>query len=261
VRAILAPELTAYKEVVRVAINNNFNCTPEEYRQLDGFVMANPTSFFFVNCNVKTPALLTLNDHPYKAVITLNPDIVVRENEVSKFYSLKRERVAFVRVKYIPDSQPVVELIQELSEARYPVVITKQRFNSKVSLSRYANLRDYQFQGNKAHLIGKALSEVQALADTTPDVYICDRRGLGCQGCGLCSKLTLGQDLKITSLNMSSSGECKFNCVDCYAKTLQNFLRKKKIPTRVMIYDVIHQNEKQAGRTEHIKKARAALAA
>jgi len=39
---------------------------------------------------------------------------------------------------------------------------------------------------------------------------------------------------------------------------MQNFLRK--IGQRVIKYDVIKQNEKQAGRTEHIKRARAALA-
>jgi len=259
VRAILAPELTAYKEIVRVAVNNNFNCTPTEYQQLAGYVAMNPTKFFFVNSNIKTPRLLTLNNHPHKAVVTLNPDLVVRESEVQKFYALNKERVAFVRVKYIPDSQPIVELIQELSKARYQTVITLQRFNSKRTLTQYASLKDYQFEHTRGRLTGEALSKVQALADSTPRVHICDRQGLGCQGCGLCAKLTVGQDLPLSSLNMSSSGLCRYNCPDCYAKAMQNFLRK--IGHSVIKYDVIKQNEKQAGRTEHIKKARAALAA
>jgi len=152
--AVLAPVQHEYKEVVRVAVNNNFNCTEEEYSQLAGFVQANPTKFFFVNSNIKTPRLLTLNNHPYKAVVTLNPDLVVRENEVQKFYALNKERVAFVRVKYIPDSQPIVELIQELSEARYQTVITLQRFNSKRTLTQYASLKDYQFEHTRGRLHG-----------------------------------------------------------------------------------------------------------
>ena len=256
--AMISPE-SAYKGVVRVAVNNNFNCTPKEYRQLDEYVQAHPSKFFFVNCNVKTPLLRTLNDHPYKAVITINPDLIVRETEIMKFYSLDRERVAFVRVKYIPDSQPIVELIQELSEAQYAVVVTLQRFNSKAMLTKYARLENYHFDNTRGRLHGEALSKIQALVDATPGVAICDRQGLGCQGCGLCSKLTVGQDLSLVSLNMSSSGLCGFNCPDCYAKAMQNFLRK--IGQCTIKYDVIKQNEKQAGRTEHIKKARAALAA
>lgn len=257
-RAILTPELITYKEVVRVAVNNNFNCTPAEYRQLTGFVQANPSKYFFVNSNIKTPRLLTLNNHPYKVVVTLNPDLIVRESEVLKLYDLDKERVAFVRVKYIPGSQPIVDLIQELSEARYQTVITLQRFNSKRTLLQYASLKDYQFEHTRGRLHGEALSKIQTLADTTPRVNICDRQGLGCQGCGLCSKLTTGQDLPLSSLNMSTSGLCGYNCPDCYAKTMQDFLRK--IGHTVIKYDMIKQNEKQAGRTEHIKRARAVLA-
>jgi hypothetical protein len=254
---MLSPARHEYKSVVRVAVNNNFNCTEAEYRQLAGYVQANPTRFFFVNSNIKTPALRSLNDHPYKAVITVNPDLIARENEIVKLYSLDQKRVAFVRVKYIPDSQPIVDLIQELSEAQYPVVITIQRFNSKAMLTKYARLENYHFDNTRGRLCGEALTKIQTIADTTPGVAICDRQGLGCQGCGLCSTLTVGQKLPLSSLNMSSSGLCGYNCPDCYAKTMQNFLRK--IGQRVIKYDVIKQNEKQAGRTEHIKRAKAAL--
>jgi len=259
VKAILTPELISHKSVVRVAVNNNFNCTPAEWAQLDGYKAAHPDKYFFVNCNVKTPLLRTVNDHPYKAVVTLNPDLIVRESELIKFYSLDQERIGFVRVKYIPDSQPIVDLIQELSEAQYKVVITVQRFNSKAMLTKYARLEDYHFDNTRGRLCGEALSRVQALADTTPGVAICDRQGLGCQGCGLCSKLTVGQDLPLASLNMSTSGICPYSCPDCYAKTMQNF--RIKIGLYAIKYDVIKQNDKQAGRTEHIKKARATLSA
>ena len=257
-RAILTPGLISHKSVVRVAVNNNFNCTPAEWAQLDGYKAAHPDKYFFVNCNIKTPLLRTINDHPYKAVITLNPDLIVRENEIIKFYSLDRERIGFVRVKYIPDSQPIVDLIQELSEAQYKVVITVQRFNSKAVLTKYARLEDYSFTCSRGRLVDEALAKVHTIADTTPGVAICDRQSLGCQGCGLCSKLTIGEDLTIRKLDLSTSGECPYHCPDCYAqyaiKTLVRGMGNE--PT----YDVIKKNAKQSGRTEHIRHARAALA-
>jgi hypothetical protein len=250
-KAVLSPMMNAYKEVVRVATSNNFNCTPDEFKQLDGFVAANPTRYFFVNCNIKTPKLLALNKHSYKAVITANPDLTVRENEILRLYDLDREVVAFVRVKYIPDSQPIIDLIQELSEAQYKVVITNQRFNGKKNLEKYSSKEHYKFDCNRYRLHGKSLEAVLTLADDTPGVYICDRTGLGCGGCGLCSTLTLGENLKLSSLNLSTSGVCAYDCPDCYAKQMQHFLVcMRQAP---ILYDVIKQNNKQAGRTTHIK--------
>ena len=55
-------------QVVRVAISNNFNCTDKEWKQLDTFTKANPDKSFFVNSNIHTPKLHTVNDHDYKVV-------------------------------------------------------------------------------------------------------------------------------------------------------------------------------------------------
>lgn len=256
-KTLIVPAQQSYNNVVRVAVNNNFNCTEAEYKQLAEYVIENPDRFFFVNCNIKTPGLLTLNKHPYQAVITVNPDLVVRESEIARLYELDRRNVAFTRVKYIPESTPIVDLIKELSEDGYPVVITAQRFNGKRNLLRYSSTDHYEFSCNRYRLNEQALKKVHSLADSTPGVYVCDRKGLGCRGCGLCAKLTVGRDLPITSLNMSSSGICKFNCVDCYAKTMQHFLSRIGMP--LIKYDVIKKNSKQSGRTEHIKRNKAAL--
>jgi hypothetical protein len=90
------------------------------------------------------------------------------------------------------------------------------------------------------------------------NIYICDQLNLGCGGCGLCSTLTTGQSLPIYTLNISSSGLCKYNCCDCYAKTMQHFLKQINMP--VIHYNWIHMNHKQSGRTEHIRHAKKAAA-
>jgi hypothetical protein len=256
-KAVLAPIPHSYNEVVRVAVSNNFNCTEAEYTQLAGLVQKYPARYFFVNSNVKTPRLLTLNDHAHKVVVTANPDLTVRESDVQRIYQLNPALIGFVRVKYIPESQPIVDLIQELSEEKIKVVVTVQRFNGKKGLDQHASREDYKFTCNRYRLHGKALSKVHALADSTPGVAICDRSGLGCQGCGMCSTLTLGERVKLSSLNLSTSGICPYNCIDCYAKTLQHFA--VALGHTPIVFDKIRQNDKQSGRSEHIKHAKEAL--
>jgi hypothetical protein len=257
-KAVISPMTCTYKEVVRVATSNNFNCTDAEFKQLDGFAAANPSRYFFVNCNIKTPKLLALNKHSYKVVITINPELTVHESLIERLYEeVDPQLVAFVRVKYLPNTQPIVDLIHELNDAGYQVVITMQRFNGKASLLKYTALEHYEFSCSRYRLHGEALKNVHALADSLKNVHICDRKGLGCSGCGLCAKLTVGHDAVIKSLNMTTSGMCPYSCPDCYAKTMQHFV--VSMGHDPISYDVIKQNDKQKGRSEHIKKAKAAL--
>jgi len=244
------------KKIVRVAVNNNFNASVAEFNQLNELSIAHPDSTFFINTNIKTPDLLKINDHPYKAVITLNPDITVNAALVKRIYNISSDRVAFTRIKYIPGNKKILDLIDKISQT-LPVVITLQRFNGIKSLTKYVpNFREhYKFSCNRFRLYGESLAAVEALAGSKDRVYICDQAGLGCSGCGLCSVLNTGENLPIYSLNMTSSGICPYSCVDCYAKTMQHFLRMINKP--VMHYDWIHKNHKQAGLTKHIKHAKA----
>ena len=245
----------AIDKVVRIGANNNFNCTDAEFQQLDTFADAYPDTLFFINSNVKTKMLNKINKHPYKAVITLNPDLLVKKDLVKKLMKIDKDKIAFVRIKYIPDNQDIPYLIEEIRKD-LPVVITLQRFNSIQSILKYVpNFRNhYTHSHNRFRLTGESLIAVEHLTDVK-NIFICDKSGLGCGGCGLCSKLTAGKDLPIFSLNLSSSGMCPFNCVDCYAKTMQHFLEKLGNPP--IRFDWIHMNNKQAGRTKHIKDNKA----
>jgi len=238
--------------VVRVAVNNNFNCTPAEFKQLDTYTKQHPDKLFFINTNIKTPKLLNINNHPYSAVITVNPDISVDRNLVERLYGLDPSKIAFTRVKYIPEHQEIIDLIQEIDN-KHTVVITLQRFNSIKTITKYVpNFRDhYKHTCNRFRLVGDSLKLIEKLADSNRRTFICDRAGLGCQGCGLCSEYTIGNIVPIYSLNLSASGICPYSCCDCYAKTMQHFL--KGIGKPMIRYDYIHRNHKQAGRTEHIK--------
>jgi hypothetical protein len=135
----------------------------------------------------------------------------------------------------------------------YTVVVTMQRFNSIKSASKYVpDYRDhYKFSYSRFRLTPEAQGKLEEYTASKDRVYICDRAGKGCLGCGLCSTLTAGPRLPIKSLNLSSSGICKFQCPDCYARTMQNFLRASKTP--LIRFDQIYSNMKQSGSLKHIK--------
>ena len=248
-------------DVVRVGVTNNFNCTAREWAQVDHFAKANPNKVFFVNSNIKTPKLASVAKHPYKIVLTANPDLDITwpmiKSVITKLAKIKKN-VAFVRVKYLPNNENINQLIEQLVHFNYPIVLTMQRFNGKESLLKYTKLEYYKFSCSRYRLTGpellileEAVREVQRQGH---QIYICDIKGEGCGGRGLCSKLTTGKDLKISSLNLSTSGICPYNCCDCYAKTMQKFARAMN--NKPIIYDVIRQNDKQAGRLTHIKQAK-----
>jgi hypothetical protein len=244
------------KTIVRVAVNNNFNCTPTEWAQLNEIASYNPDKIFFINSNINTPKLSTVNDHPYKIVVTANPNITFPNN--LSILTQIQSKIAFIRIKYVPTlDDTLMKTIEEFASMNIPVVITLQRFNSLKSIAKYTKKEYYKYSCGRFRLADKALLRITAfvvkLQKKKLPVWICDQAGTGCQGCGLCSVLTTGMACEIYSLNLSSSGICPYNCPDCYAKTMQNFCRK--MGYKPIIYDVIKKNEKQSGRTAHIKEA------
>jgi hypothetical protein len=260
-------------DIVRVGTLNNFNCTPAEWAQLDDFTAQNPDKFFFINCNAKTPLLQTINDHPYRAVITLNPDLFISEDLLNRVLSLDRSKIAFVRIKWLPALEgprrdPVShrqvwpgrpEIEQAITLLRHygiEVVITSQRFNGNKSLAAHAPRAAYTWECNRHRISGIAWKSLVRFAKNT-GAQICDKAGLGCQGCHLCSTLN-GHSTsdRILSLNLSSSGICPYNCVDCYAKTMQKFV--VSCGNKPIRFDKIMANKKQKGQTKHIQNNRKA---
>ena len=246
------PEL---KKVVRVAVTNNFNCTPAEFRQLKQMELANPDSFFFVNCNINTPDLNRINDNTYKVVLTINPTFTITSESIARLHEIDKDKIAFVRVKYIPARPDHVKLIKDLAKDNYAVVVTTQRWNGLKSLSIYTDKKYYTWEHNRFRLSGEALKEVTKLVDSFKNekVFLCDRIGGGCGTCKLCVMLTAGQNLKLASVNLSSSGICKFNCPDCYAKRMQELsFMWGNYPIQ---FDKIKANAKQSGSLQHNKDA------
>ena len=252
-RAKMCPNVVALNKIIRVATTNNFNCTTKEFKHLQKLELENPDSVFFINSNINTPELLRANDHPFKIVITINPTLIVRQECIDILHKLNKSKVAFVRVKYIPGHPEINNLITDLAKDDYAVVITMQRWNGIEALKNWTSLEHYSFNHNRFRLSGRALEEIKSFVDSFDKgkVFLCDRVGGGCGTCKLCVMLTVGINMKLSSINLSSSGICKFNCPDCYAKTMQNMSRA--FGYQPIIYDKVKANSKQAGISKHAK--------
>ena len=252
---MFVPNRPELKKVVRVATNNNFNCTVKEFKQLKAMELAHPESIFFVNSNINTPELLRLNDNNYKVALTINPTLVVRPESYARLKQIDKNKVAFVRVKYLPEHPEIKDLVTSLVKDDYATVLTIQRWNGIESLQNYTDRKHYTHEHNRFRLSGEALKEVIAFVDSFKDgkVFLCDRVGGGCGTCKLCVMLTAGINLKLSSVNLSSSGLCKFNCPDCYAKAMQ--VMSVGMGNTPLVFDKIKANLKQAGKSQHAKDA------
>jgi len=223
------------QKLVRVGTMNNFGFTQAEYSQLNRFV-----GRFFVNGNIKGVTKITaknINQSAIPIVITINPDLVINPEYINKLKLIDKKVIAFIRLKFAP-GYGHADLYNRLISAGYNVVVTLMRFKSKISFEKFIapNYRSmYSHNGGYYRL----------LPDFYPSIFtlICDRKGKGCQACYLCAKLVTGKAQQIYSLNLSSSGTCRYDCPDCFAKSCI-----KRSGQDHPEFNRIKQNRKQAGK-------------
>ena len=228
-------------EVLRVAVSNNFNFTPQEFDALKSF--DKPGRGIFVNSNaflsIKSalPSFITIN--PYLEPVKLRGDI---------------STVKALRVKVWHEDGKLARAAEKaLRYARMtkiPVLLTFQRFSSTAEKALYTGdgsgyLFDAgYFRPDKA--TQKALiAAAKAVIGTK--IYVCDEKGHGCPTCQNCARLSYGApSAEISGLNLSASGACKFKCPSCFAK------RNAARAGGKIAFDRILKNKKQKGLTTHI---------
>lgn len=225
--------------IIRTAVSNNFNFSAAELEQLKTF--DRPDRKVFVNSNAFTritadrPSFVTLN--PYLEPVKLKGDT---------------SAVKALRVKvWLRDGSMASDAIDALAMARdygIPVLLTLQRFSSKAEADRYTLTREgYVFDAGY-YRPDKAAQKL--LIDTArkiaPGAYVCDEAGTGCPTCGNCARLSFGVDEDVASLNLSASGQCKYNCPSCFAK------RNAARAGGKIAFDRVLKNRKQKGETKHI---------
>ena len=226
--------------VIRVGTLTNFNCSQAEFDQLK---YGHHNKDCFINTNIRSindETAKRINENNYPVVVTINPDIDIIPIDVylDRLAKIDKSKVAFVRLKYIPTMEHYL-LYDHIFNMGYRVVITPMRFRRKETFKKYIPIElqhKYEYKNTFYRLIDSEISKLDHMR-------ICDRSGKGCPDCNFCSLLTFGRIADIYSLDLSTSGKCKYNCPDCFAK-LSLARAKNQTPT----FDTIKRNRKQRGK-------------
>lgn len=222
-------------KIVRVDTYTNFNYTDKEFKQLDKIQIEHPEYKLFVNSN----SHVEIRGN-YPAIVCINPGI-------DKFIQPKGkiEIIKAVRIKYVADPKPEVKKAFNESVAwaykhSIPILITYMRFRSEETLKKYTK------NGNGCHYkwLKNYFRQLTRKTFDLEQFHYCDLNEKGCPGCMNCAKLTFNiPEAELLSVNLSSSGSCKYNCPDCFVKT---FL-KCRTNIRHISFDKIASNVKQTG--------------
>ena len=229
------------KQIVRVAVSNNFNFSAAEFEALKTF--ERPNRQFFVNSNAflkvtaDLPSFITLN--PYLEPVRLRGDL---------------NAVKALRVKvWLQDGKLAIEAEKALRYARLfriPVLLTLQRFGSSAEKALYTgNGTGYVFNAGyyRPDKTAQKTLITAAKAVIGGKVYVCDEKAKGCPTCGNCARLSYGEPkTEVAGLNLSASGTCRFNCPSCFAK------RNAARAGGKIAFDRVLKNRKQLGKTTHI---------
>ena len=229
------------KQIVRVAVSNNFGFSAAEFEQLKSFAKADRR--FFVNSNAFTPITADL-----PSFITLNPYLepVRLRGDLSSVKALR------VKV-WLKDGKLSIEAVKALRYARLfriPVLLTLQRFSSKAEKALYTgNGTGYVFDARYYRPDKNAQKALitASRAIIGGKVYVCDEKAKGCPTCGNCARLSYGEPkTEVSGLNLAASGACRFNCPSCFAK------RNAARAGGKIAFDRVLKNRKQLGKTAHI---------
>ena len=238
-------------KTVRIATSNNFNFSKKEIS--DFYLIRDQYKNTFVNSHIKTK----IKDSNIPVIITLNPNITDMQEINGHKENIKALRVKFVYSKI--GIQSFIQCLKYAKKVNIPILVTFFRAKKNITLDFFGMSRKHYSRIANFHRLNKK-SKLQAIKiiekickyyNTLDLLNYCDKSGGGCSKCKNCSKLTFKTTHDIYEINLKSSGNCKFNCVSCFAKYV-NIKNKND----GMVCNVIKQNAKQSGskrNTQYIK--------
>ena len=210
--------------LLRVAVSNNFNYTKKEIQDVEK--LKNHYKYILLNSHKDT----NIKNNNLPVFVTSNPQLI---NKTDFNINGSKENVKAIRLKIILSTnkkyiKTVKNILSYAEENNISVLITIFRFYSAKNRKKILNLLQdnfkfyrwdrnyYRIKDNKIikNFVDRLNRNIQA------KIYFCDYRGGGCLICNNCSKLSYNKKLQVKELNLQSSGFCKFNCIECFAKRL-----------------------------------------
>ena len=230
-------------QVIRIATSNNFNYSKNE---IDDYKKLNKKfKYVFVNSNRNTE----ITEKNIPTIITINPNLTDYKEIIGYTDSVKAIRVKFAFSKICIKN--VIKSIEYCSQKNIPILITFYRTKSKnsngvrymdllkIDKTKYSWINNYyRLNENSKNKAIKVIENICKKFNALHLLNYCDLIGEGCPSCKNCSKLTFNVKLPIYEINLKSSGYCKFNCIDCFAKNVQKY-------TGSIEFGVVKQNQKQ----------------
>ena len=235
-------------KTVRIATSNNFNFSQKEID--DFYLVKKEYPNTFVNSHIKT----NIKDKDIPVIITLNPNITDMQEIRGHKENIKALRVKFVLSKI--GIKSFINCLEYAKQENLKVLVTFYRSKRNTTLKLFGmNRKHYERRGNFHRLTKQAklqsIKIVEKLAknmNISNSIYYCDKIDQGCNSCLNCSKLTYNNSNEIYEINLQSSGNCKFNCIGCFAQYIN--IKNKKDGLKC---NVIKQNSKQGNKSNYIK--------
>jgi len=235
-------------KTVRIATNNNFNFSKKEID--DFYLIQSQYPNTFVNSHIKT----IIKDKNIPVIVTLNPNIT----DMSEIRGYK-SNIKALRVKFILSKigiQSFIKCLEYAKKENIKILITFYRNKRNSTLDFFGmSKKHYHRIGNYHRLTKKAkLQSIKIIEKIAKNlncfelIHYCDKSGNGCNSCLNCSKLTFNNSNEIYEINLTTSGNCKYNCVSCFAKYTN--IKNSKYG---MVCNVIKQNRKQGKNSSYIK--------
>ena len=229
--------MTDNDRILRVDTFTNFNYTDEEFKQLESIAHRNPIYKIFVNSNAYNEI-----KGNYPVVVTVNPKIDEFVRPRGDLSLIKAARIKFVADPNDWTRKAFNQAVEWCISKKIPILITYMRFRKSETMKRYSS-------SNFNYLWAKNYFRQKIKKTWDLDCFnYCDLHEKGCPDCQNCAKLTYGIKAPIYSINLSTSGNCKFNCPDCYVKTISQWHGGN------ICMDKIMQNTKQIGKDVGIYK-------
>jgi len=241
--------------LVRVGTLNNFNFTSTEVNHLNLLSKIYPNKIFFVwsnvksynkmykknkkeidnlfkNSNIKLGLTVTPNLEFIKPVTSKNIDNIIYKFVLNNKTNYTRNKVIEYAKKH------------DLNVLLIPLRFKKtENFNKYVSdTDKYVYIKPY-IKLSKHAFVEFAYYTKQMYNK----VYTCDLLHLGCTSCYNCYRINnISVVRNFESINLSTSGKCPYNCIECYAKHCLDRTQGK------IRYDIFTINTKMKG-NQHVK--------
>lgn len=194
--------------IIRVGIYTNYNYTAKEKTAL--LQLKEKYNRIFVNSN----SITKIRHNTFPVITTINSSLDKFIKPTGKIENIVACRIKYVKSNIYTVNKAFNQSVQYCIDSNITPLITYMRFRRNDTLSQYSNMKEYYYYKKPYHKI-----KYKPVFHDIPNIAYCNYYDLGCNACKNCTILTYNDiNANIASLDLQTSGYCKYKCPDCFAK-------------------------------------------